>query len=247
MYKKTYLDKVVVRVDFASEILNFDQPMPESLKSKALDKFPIPVARKRVGQELQINPKDKDVKVKDIESRDFLFHDKDKQKTLFVTAQSMFISYKVYRDFDDLKDTFVGMVEALIAAYPELRIRRLGLRYIDKLQFAEADPLKWNDYVNEKMLSIFDIIEDKNKISRALHNLEMNYGDMNIRFQFGMHNPDYPAPIRKKIFLLDTDVYLDGIQTKDDISQNLEKFHQKAKSLFELSITQKLRDILSHG
>ena len=52
-----------------------------------------------------------------------------------------------------------------------------------------------------------------------------------------MHNPDFPAPIKKKIFILDYDAYCSGILTKDEIFKNLPIFHAEIQRLFESSIT----------
>jgi uncharacterized protein (TIGR04255 family) len=62
-----------------------------------------------------------------------------------------------------------------------------------------------------------------------------------MRFQYGMHNPDYPAPIKKKIFILDYDAYCNGILTKNDIFKYLPIFHEEVQKLFENSISDKLR------
>ncbi len=60
-----------------------------------------------------------------------------------------------------------------------------------------------------------------------------------------MYNPDYPAPIKKKRFTLDLDAYYQGFHDKDEIQKNLDKYHDKIQELFELSITEKFRNILN--
>lgn len=65
-----------------------------------------------------------------------------------------------------------------------------------------------------------------------------------------MHNPDFPAPIRKKIFVLDYDAYCEGLQDMEDIKKNIDVFHDKIENLFEENITKKLREkmeIISNG
>ena len=59
-----------------------------------------------------------------------------------------------------------------------------------------------------------------------------------------MHNPDYPAQIKKKIFILDMDVYFNGILNKSDILDHFPKFHSSIQDLFEDSITDAYRRIL---
>jgi len=60
-----------------------------------------------------------------------------------------------------------------------------------------------------------------------------------------MPNPDFPAPIKQKIFTLDLDASYQSLQEQVEISTNLDKFHDKIQSLFEMSITANLREILN--
>jgi uncharacterized protein (TIGR04255 family) len=244
MYKKNFLDRVIARVDFVKEILDIDKALPESVVNEAIKSFPIPEPRIAQGKEYQLGPKE--VAVKDVKHQEWYYHSKDRGKSLCVTHNAMFINYTKYNDtFDNLKKTFMGAIEALQGAYSDLNFRRLGIRYIDKIEFNEPDFTSWDKYIDKKLLCIFDIADDKAKISRAFQNLELNYGDMNVKFQYGMHNPDYPAPIKKKIFILDSDVFLDAIQTKQEVDKNFTKFHDKLTQLFEQSITDKLREVMN--
>jgi hypothetical protein len=40
------------------------------------------------------------------------------------------------------------------------------------------------------------MVDEGSQASRAFQNLELILQDVRIRFQYGMHNPDYPAPIK---------------------------------------------------
>ena len=97
----------------------------------------------------------------------------------------------------------------------------------------------------KNLLCSFRFYKGAGIVSRVFHNVEYSFDDFNLRYQFGMHNPDYPAPIKKKSFILDLDAYYQGIQDKDEIQKNLDKYHDKIQEVFELSITDKLRTILN--
>lgn len=77
---------------------------------------------------------------------------------------------------------------------------------------------------------------------RNFHNMEFKYDDFNLRFQFGMHNPDYPAAIRQKIFILDFDAYFQGAFENNQMPAMLDNFHNAIQTLFERSITDNLRE-----
>jgi len=75
--------------------------------------------------------------------------------------------------------------------------------------------------------------------------MELDLSDMRVRFQYGMHNPDYPSVIRRKQFILDYDAYREETQTGDELERNLMRFHSKIQELFEQSITDELRRIMN--
>jgi uncharacterized protein (TIGR04255 family) len=60
-----------------------------------------------------------------------------------------------------------------------------------------------------------------------------------------MHNPDYPAPLKQKTFVLDFDAYILNAQSQSDLMANLELMHERILAFFEKSITGKLREIIS--
>lgn len=76
---------------------------------------------------------------------------------------------------------------------------------------------------------MFDIIPDqqeKDKITRSLQVLEMMDGEVGLRFQYGMHNPDFPATIRKQLFLMDFYAYLECLISKEtDFDDKMKLLH----------------------
>jgi uncharacterized protein (TIGR04255 family) len=81
--------------------------------------------------------------------------------------------------------------------------------------------------------------------TRVFHNLEVSYDDYNLRFQFGIHNPDYPAPIKHRGFILDYDAYYKGLLEPTDIPNALDNYHKSIQELFEKCITEQTREYLN--
>jgi len=245
MYKKNFLDKVIIRVDFTKGIPEIENSLPGPVVNEIFKLFPIP--EPKIKHEKQYQFGQKMMALKEIDIREWYYHGKDREKSLCISRDFMFIQYFKYNDTPEvLKETFMNIINTLVNSYHDLTFRRLGIRYIDKIEFnEESDFTNWEKYIDSRLLSIFSIADDKTKICRAFHNLELNYGDMNVKFQYGMHNPDYPAPIKRKMFILDTDVYLESLQTRSDIEINLTKFHDKCVELFEQSITDNLREVMN--
>ena len=101
--------------------------------------------------------------------------------------------------------------------------------------------MNWDKYLQPELLASFSLAKDKSTLSRAFHTLEFNYGDMYLRFQYGMHNPDYPGVIKRKIFTLDYDAHCNQTIERGAIPQFLNRFHDCINESFENVITDNLR------
>jgi len=60
-----------------------------------------------------------------------------------------------------------------------------------------------------------------------------------------MHNPEYPAPIRRRIFVLDFDAFSQGLLEQNEIESRLGRFHSLIQQVFERSILDGLRQQLN--
>ena len=245
-YKKTFLDKVIARLDFAAVLPGVEESLPTPVVEIAIKRFPIVEPKGFTAGKIKIT-KEGSVSGEEMATgKVWYYHGKNREKTLCIAPGWMFIVYTKYESFEALKTDFLEVVDTLFKCYgQDVVVKRLGLRYINKVHFDEGEPTRWDKYIDSNLLQIFKVAEDKTKICRAFHNLELNYGDMNLRFQYGMHNPDYPAPIRSKDFTLDFDAYYQGLQNKDEIENNLLRFHNEIKRFFEKFITGKLREVMN--
>jgi len=241
-YKKDFLIKVIARIDF-------DTPLPIAADGPAKDiyatvkkRFPITEERKVIGKEFLIGQNV--TKERSIETKEWHYYGKNREKHLTVSPDFMFIEYNKYEYYEMLRDDFLSVSNALFDAYPKLQVKRLGLRYVDEININKGNPMEWDKYLKSELNSTFAIADNKETISRAFHVLEFNYGEDSLRFQFGMFNPDYPAPIKKKIYTLDYDMYVAKLLDKIDIGETLDRFHEKLNSSFEEVITDELRKVM---
>ncbi|MGE5558144.1 MAG: TIGR04255 family protein [Bacillota bacterium] len=243
-YKRNYLKQVIVRIDFLNPILPLNEQVPLDLSSSIAALFPIPEPREIIANELQIRA-DSTIQQREEKIREWNFHSRERDKFLCITSNCMFISFSVYKSFEDLQMNFTNITATLFKVFKDMQIRRLGLRYINNVEIPGGDPLKWSTYLNKNLISIFNFVENKKTISRAFHNLELNFGSFNLKLQYGMPNPDFPAPIKKKIFVLDYDAYYQGFMKEAEMKEGLIVFHEEIQKLFEKSISDKLKVMLN--
>ena len=185
-----------------------------------------------------------DTKERSIETKEWHYYGKNRKKHLTITPVMVFVEYDKYEYYEMLKDDFISVVESLFISYPKIHVKRLGLRYIDEIAIPNESPTEWNKYLKPKLNTVFSLFKNKDKISRAFHVLEFNFGGDLLRFQFGMFNPDYPSPIKKKIYTLDFDMYVTKLLDKYEIDDTLDRFHEKVNVSFEDVITDELRQIM---
>jgi uncharacterized protein (TIGR04255 family) len=172
------------------------------------------------------------------------FHGRNRDKRLTITPQAFFVAYKTYEAYENLRTEFVAMVEVFFSCFEQAQPSRLGLRYINQLDVPGENPLDWRRYINDKLLGLFSYAIQDAEPARIFHNFEAVFPNFNLRFQFGVHNPDYPAPIRRRLFILDYDAYFKGLLEPREISLYLDAYHHAIQALFEQSITDQLRGVM---
>lgn len=245
VYKKNFLDKVIARIDF-QPINSIKTTLDTNLSKTALELFPIAEPKKELmGVKFQFSLKSEDVKREELARKaEWHYYGINREKHLCIATDFMFIEYLKFDNFDNFINDFYGIMEVLFRAYKDIQVNRTGLRYINNINLEDQNLTDWNNYLNNNLLSIFNVPFDNTKISRAFNILELNYGDMNLRFQYGMINPDYPALIRKKLFILDYDAFSSGLKTGTEIRENINRFNTEIVNLFERCIKDSLREIM---
>jgi uncharacterized protein (TIGR04255 family) len=241
-YRRTYLTEVIVRVDLASPIAELERRLDPRVRQAATKYFPIPEPRKVLARQIQAS--DQAVKASQSAFTEWHFHGKERDKTVVIAPAVVLAVYKAYESYEALHREFLELTSAFFEAYGDTQANRLGLRYINNVTIGEGDLLDWSRYINSDMLCFLRFCRDST-ITRALGLLEFAFDDFGLTFQYGMHNPDHPAPIRRKVFVLDLDAYQAGPLEASEIALSLDKFHGRVQELFERSITDELRAIMN--
>ncbi|MFC1854955.1 TIGR04255 family protein, partial [Thermodesulfobacteriota bacterium] len=142
---------------------------------------------------------------------------------------------------DKLEEIFIPIFNLIRNAHTNLTLSRFGLRYINTIVLKGVNFFDWRGYIDNKLLSILKLTSKQEYITRAFNLIELQYPNFAMKFQYGMHNPDYPASIKKKVFVLDYDAYHNGQISLNDVKDKLSEFHKAINKKFENSINAKLR------
>lgn len=239
-YKNTPLKKVILRIDFLGKVPELNDSLPFQIVEVIKKSFPIAEARNVIAKELQIS--NEKVTQNDKNIQEWSFHTIERNASLIIKEDSITIDINNYISFQEIYKVFLEIKNTLYMCYEKLLSRRIGLRYINEIVIDEENPLDWSKYINPNLTSIFSATNEPEKIIRAFQNLELKYEDVMLKFQYGVHNPDYPAIVKKKVFILDLDAFYNGILKQHEIDLLVERQHEIIQNQFEYSITQNLRD-----
>lgn len=246
-YKKNFLDKVIVRCDVL-DLFDIRGNCPDEFKKALRRMCPIEEEVKKIGGQIQITPEGVRARGDIIESKLWNFTNIETGLRISLSEDFFLLEYSKYESIDLLIEHF-QLVERYIGEYlGKFTSKRLGLRYIDVIGAGDGDPLGWRDYITENFLvttSSYPVKNDRLFLSRAFNRMEYAYEEMKVILQYGIHNPDYPAPIKARQYILDTDVISIGLLEMEELEEAIKIYHVKAKEIFESAITEKLRGIMN--
>lgn len=245
-YPKNFLKEVILRIDLLSPLSGVDVALPAPLTEAAIRTFPIPEQRDAVTREVRIDSKGV-VTSSEERFKEWRFHGKERTKTLTIGPRVVLAQYTAYQAYELVKTEFIGIIDRLSEHFRDVQPKRVGLRYINEIKLPEENPINWSSYLAPQLLSLFEFppASDRPALSRVFHNLELSLDDFNLSYRFGMHNPDYPARIRQKVFILDFDAYTQSAVEIKDVGRLLDDFHSSVQRYFEQSITDTLRSIMN--
>lgn len=248
LYHHPFIKEVIVRADYSAEIPALAKAMPKDLYKVALGHFPIPVPQGYVNTEFLVGGGRS--KQKAFGGTIWLFHGVDRRKTLTLGSDNVNVQYNTYGSFASLKEDFIDVVSCLCGTYKDLQFKRLGLRYANEITLSDDNVFAWGNFLRSQLLGILNVAEDQASICRTLGTLELVRDDHFVRFTYGVPNPDYPARVRRKQFVLDYDAYRQGALDLADVIQSLDSLHETIQAMFEGDITSELRRLMepeSHG
>lgn len=240
-YEQNFLKSVIVRADFAAPMIGMTDVWPTAVTKAVLRQFPIEEEHATVQMSTQSlvagvlsQPELKN-------ETEVHYYSLDRNKHLGLGRGFLFVEISKYEGFSGLTQLFEPVVRELFGATLDLAIKRLGLRYINVVTARGEDPLQWSGFINPRLSSMLGFVKDSNRITRAMGNMEFNFDGIGLRLQYGVFNPDYPAVVKRKEFILDIDASSPGLTSYEQFMEQLVTLHGHVTTVFELAIGERLR------
>ena len=247
-YDKNFLTQVVIRADLVSGTAPEAAAPGEGIQSVLVD-FPerTRVNRSRTEVTVQKTPQGPVKNTRTITFVENNYFSDGRTLHAAVCGEYIFLATKTYRGFAPLRDVFTELMDAAAAQCPGLRIRRLGMRYVNEIKLPEADAGPglgadfWAQYINPLLLGGLRFAANDGALARHMCTTELNYGTDRATIRYGIFNGEYPKPNRRREFILDVDTYCQGDMTADAVGAKLSDYHTAACQVFEAAITDALR------
>ncbi|MDA8260837.1 MAG: TIGR04255 family protein [Betaproteobacteria bacterium] len=242
-YQKSFLKQVIARIDLAAPIDKLDKGPPTPLLSAIIKDFSIVEPADLVVQQIAVNAAS--VQHSQTSTKQWNFFSKERDRQLVLAPQVMFVQYSKYNTYEEVKRQFAAAIEAMNTAFPGTVASRFGLRYINQIDHAVSNPLNWSEFINNHLISGLAFYTPDDTLTRVVSIAELKCGDLAVRFQYGMPNPDHPAPIKRPFFILDIDASISEAHELTKTIDYMDQAHSCIQRLFEKSITENLRRVMN--
>ncbi len=248
-YAADFITQVVLRADFVSGTAPVAGQLGEGVLA-ALADFPERSRANRTKTEVRVQKTPRGP-VRDTRTINYIEHNfwtEGKRLRAAVSSEYIFLARQGYAGYAELRDAFLELMEAMAGEYPAVRIRRLGMRYINEIKLPEADAgpglgaAFWERYVNPLLLGGLRFAANDGALARHMCTTELNYGTDRATIRYGIFNNEYPKPNRRRAFILDVDAYCQTELNPVGLGQRLDDYHTAACQVFEAAVTDALRD-----
>lgn len=142
---------------------------------------------------------------------------------------------------------FYAEIETIFGAFNQLYqtpiVNRIGLRYINEITLPDGNPLDWDTLINEKLIASVKACFDDHDMAmvRSLHQVQILENDATMLFHYGLYNPDYPAVLTRRQFILDIDSFKIGTIPGNEVLSTFKQLNEICEKMFEESIEDGLR------
>jgi len=244
-YERNFLSQVVLRIDYPRVADIASERRPALMASVAED-FPqitgLPQAQIQFTVAL-----DRPVVDQRIVGYTWFAKDDTGNKCIELTTESLSLMNlnRSFTNFDDFFGQFSEIYESFEDTYQVNEFTRVGLRYINQVDLDQGNALDWNGYLSDEVIhATISRIPERFALSRSMHQVVSSHNDVTLVANYGIHNPDFPAPAVRRQFILDFDCYITGAVNRDAMLRRVADLNDVCENAFEASIEARLRDAM---
>ncbi|MDR3503882.1 MAG: TIGR04255 family protein [Legionella sp.] len=244
-YKKNFLKNVIFRLDFNS-LEQLSNNAPPEFGNVIAEKYHSPAQGEVKHLQVSISA-DGTKTIKEESNWIWKYEHKGSTKksiSLLKDALIFECHETGYKNFSTFEEDVCFIFNKFIDLYDVKQFGRIGLRYINEIFIPEnKNPLKWQGYINPNLCNALESgIVDGSTPIRSMHQVQIKLDEIDVLFNYGIFNRDYPNPIAKPELILDYDYYISGMLEKNDVLSKLVSLNAVSRRMFEYSIENQLRE-----
>ena len=175
-------------------------------------------------------------------------HRKTVDGTAALTLASNYISLEYgpgdYSTFDAFFSEFAFLITTLSDDFGTSEVDRIGLRYINEIRLP-GRALDWDGIIRDELVAAIKAPAVANgRLLRSMHQVIEQHGDDQVILNYGIFNPDYPAPVVQRFFILDVDCNRQGLIQTTEALACVRQLNVLATEAFESNIDDGLRKFM---
>jgi uncharacterized protein (TIGR04255 family) len=244
-YESDFLTRVILRLDYPTEPGLQGDHEPE-VSAGISDRFPFVQSVENTQVSFTVSPDGSGME----QSRkgwNWLHktHEHENQKVVTVATDFLAIEYfeDQYTNFEEFIDNFYFVFERFQKLYEVEEFSRIGLRYIDEFTMPDGNALDWENLIAKDLITSVNAgVLKGQRVTRSMHQLHTAKDDISVLVNYGIHNPEFPNPVVRRQFILDTDCSVSGGVASSDIRGKIDELHVLTSEVFENSIDDGLRE-----
>ena len=247
-YVQNFLSKVVLRADFGTHPLKFDAEVSK-FSAGIVDRFPHVSSNSLLHVHVEVGgPAVGGGGVKHTNVGTQWVYTKMPTGTVQVILEPTFIALEYgpgdYESFIAFVAEFSLLLDQLYSAFGAFPLDRIGLRYVNEIRLP-GKALEWSGIIREELITaVMAPAVTGGRLLRSMHQVVELHGEDQVLFNYGLFNPDFPAPVVQRFFILDIDSSRSGVIQKDEAIACVNQLNGYAVVVFESSIGDGLRDVM---
>lgn len=246
VYEKNYLAQVIIAAEFTAPVESLREPLSDSFRQAFSDVLPDFEERDGTTQQVSFSVQQQGTEFTQRSDAFKLWRLLSRDRIGALEICKDFVNYSVssYLEWDEFSEPFfraLGLIAESL--HGDVAYRRLGLRYIDEIKPPRGKALDWTGMITPRLTGALRLANG-DPLVRAMGMIETELDRYRLRMQYGMPNPDYPALISQRLFVLDTDVYTNELVLQTDVEDEAKALCGIANDYFERAIGDKLRKMM---
>lgn len=249
-YKKDYITNFIIRFDYN----DINESILEELQTifEKQYKFVINETRMVETGKIKVDFKNKESEIESAGmKKEFLLFNIERTERLKFSKDTFIYETIKYTSYDEIKDKVREFVDIVNKNGNEEVFNRIGMRYINNIElpFTKKEEIfDWTDYIDEKIWNNNQFLDIKNILQKiTVQEFKSKNEDSNVifRLQTGIPNPNKPAEIINKRFLIDIDGYTMNIEKMNKALNKLQDIHDELSEIFDKCIGVNLEKIMN--